>query len=184
MVMWWLGLSLFITGFKPIKNPGLQDSMSSQTNYKSNTGQMDWPESPQVQKHVWYSKPTGWVHSDWSWQSKVKVKYSGSIHLDPDKVEYHLYLRALKCQGCGMIVHLKTSTWPSIAYIATQVMSFLLFSVPSDYPMSKFSLSSLPVFSRTDTVTDSEHFYNSILDLLEDVEEVQEVDDLISWWNW
>jgi hypothetical protein len=78
-------------------------------------------------------------------------------------------------------------TQPSIAYITTQVMSFLLFSVPSDYPMFKcqvrFALSSSPVFSRMDTVTNSERFYNSILDLLEDVEEVQEVDDLISWWN-
>ena len=34
-----------------------------------------------------------------------------------------------------------------------------------------------------DTVTDSERFYNSILDLLEDPEETKEVDDLLTWWN-
>ena len=96
--------------FKPIKNPGPQDSISSQTNYKSNAGEMDWPEGPQVQKHIQYSEPNGWAHSGWSWCFKEKVKYPGSIHLDLDKAEYHLCLRALKCQGCGMVVCLKTST--------------------------------------------------------------------------
>jgi hypothetical protein len=32
-------------------------------------------------------------------------------------------------------------------------------------------------------VTDSERFYNSILDIFEDLEEKQEVDDLAVWWN-
>jgi hypothetical protein len=39
------------------------------------------------------------------------------------------------------------------------------------------------VFSRTDTATDSERFYNSVLDLFEDVEEQKEVNDLMTWWN-
>ncbi|KAG1798572.1 uncharacterized protein HD556DRAFT_1306024 [Suillus plorans] len=39
------------------------------------------------------------------------------------------------------------------------------------------------VFSRTDTTTDSETFYHSLLDLLEDPEECQEVDELLIWWN-
>lgn len=47
----------------------------------------------------------------------------------------------------------------------------------------RFALSSSPVFSRADTVTDSERFYTTILDLLDDVEEKQEVDHLIVWWN-
>ncbi|KAG0694655.1 hypothetical protein DFH29DRAFT_985192 [Suillus ampliporus] len=59
-------------------------------------------------------------------------------------------------------------TLPSIAYIATQV---------------RFSLTSSPVFLHTDTVTDSERFYNSILDVFEDLDEKQEVDDLVVWWN-
>ncbi|KAG1843837.1 hypothetical protein C8R48DRAFT_618374, partial [Suillus tomentosus] len=59
-------------------------------------------------------------------------------------------------------------TLPSIAYIATQV---------------RFALTSSPVFSCTDTVTDSEWFYNSILDIFEDPDKQQEVDDLVVWWN-
>jgi hypothetical protein len=47
----------------------------------------------------------------------------------------------------------------------------------------RFALSSSPVFSRTDTVTDSERFYNSVMDLFEDVEEQEEVNELQTWWN-
>jgi hypothetical protein len=39
------------------------------------------------------------------------------------------------------------------------------------------------VFSRTDTVTDSERFYNSLLEILDDPDERREVDDLLTWWN-
>ena len=46
-----------------------------------------------------------------------------------------------------------------------------------------FALSFSPVFLRADTVTDSARFYTTILDLLEDIEEKQEVDHLIAWWN-
>lgn len=39
------------------------------------------------------------------------------------------------------------------------------------------------MFSRTDTVTDSEFFYNLVIDLLEDEGEHAEVADLMKWWN-
>jgi hypothetical protein len=39
------------------------------------------------------------------------------------------------------------------------------------------------VFLRTDTVTDSERFYSSVLDLFDDADEKEEVDDLLIWWN-
>jgi hypothetical protein len=47
----------------------------------------------------------------------------------------------------------------------------------------RFALSSSPVFSRTDLATDSERFYNSVLDLFEDPDEQEEVNELIFWWN-
>ncbi|KAG2059466.1 hypothetical protein BDR06DRAFT_979970 [Suillus hirtellus] len=55
---------------------------------------------------------------------------------------------------------------PSITYIAMQI---------------QFALTSSPVFSHTDMVTDSERFYNSILEIFEDLDEKQEVDDLTVW---
>ncbi|KAG2134237.1 hypothetical protein BD769DRAFT_1627191 [Suillus cothurnatus] len=63
---------------------------------------------------------------------------------------------------------MKSVTKASLAYIATQV---------------RFSLSSSSVFSRTDTITDSDNFYHSILDLLEDPDENEEVADLMMWWT-
>lgn len=47
----------------------------------------------------------------------------------------------------------------------------------------RFALTSSPVFSRTDTATDSERFYNSILDLFEDPNELADLNELIIWWN-
>jgi hypothetical protein len=78
-------------------------------------------------------------------------------------------------------------TLPSIAYVCTQVR-FSVFPLPALLLVShrlqvRFALSSSPVFSRTDTVMDSERFYNSVLDLFEDPEETQEVNDLQTWWN-
>ncbi|KIJ13126.1 hypothetical protein PAXINDRAFT_81681, partial [Paxillus involutus ATCC 200175] len=46
----------------------------------------------------------------------------------------------------------------------------------------RFTLTLAQVFSRTDLVTDSEHFYTSILELLDDPKE-KEVDQLLIWWN-
>ncbi|KAG0703973.1 hypothetical protein DFH29DRAFT_998029 [Suillus ampliporus] len=67
------------------------------------------------------------------------------------------YLHGMKCVTKG-----------SLAYIAMQI---------------RFSLSSLSVFSRTNTVTDSKNFYHSILDLLEDPDKSEEVGDLMLWWT-
>ncbi|KAG1876944.1 hypothetical protein C8R48DRAFT_745441 [Suillus tomentosus] len=72
------------------------------------------------------------------------------------------------CSGNARIHGMTRVTLPSIAYIAMQV---------------RFALTPSPVFSCTDTVTDSERFYNSILDIFEDTDEQQEVDDLVVWWN-
>ncbi|KAG1866328.1 hypothetical protein C8R48DRAFT_747584 [Suillus tomentosus] len=63
---------------------------------------------------------------------------------------------------------MKSVTKGSLAYIATQI---------------QFSLTSSSVFSRTNMVTDSENFYHSILDLLEDPDEIEEVANLMTWWT-
>jgi len=51
------------------------------------------------------------------------------------------------------------------------------------FTQAHFALTSTQVFSWTDLVTDSEQFYNSILELLEDPDEKDEVDQLMEWWN-
>ena len=48
---------------------------------------------------------------------------------------------------------------------------------------ARLALSSSSVFSRTDLVTDSECFYNSALDLFDDIDEHEEINDLLMWWN-
>ncbi|EGO04387.1 hypothetical protein SERLA73DRAFT_148918 [Serpula lacrymans var. lacrymans S7.3] len=47
-----------------------------------------------------------------------------------------------------------------------------------------FALSAQSMFLRSHTVTDLEGFYNSILDLLKDLDEIEEVNALLAWWNW
>ena len=42
---------------------------------------------------------------------------------------------------------------------------------------------STQTFSQTDLATDLERFYNSVLELLEDPDEKDEVDQLMGWWN-
>ncbi|KAH6905952.1 hypothetical protein BKA70DRAFT_1107191 [Coprinopsis sp. MPI-PUGE-AT-0042] len=59
-------------------------------------------------------------------------------------------------------------TATSIAYVATQV---------------RFALSSASTFSRSNRETDSETFYTSILEILEDADEKEEADCLLEWWN-
>ncbi|KAJ3540193.1 hypothetical protein NMY22_g4405 [Coprinellus aureogranulatus] len=70
--------------------------------------------------------------------------------------------------GNARIHGMSNVTSASLAYTFTQV---------------RFALSSAGVFSRTDSETDSETFYTSVLDLLEDPLEQDEVRPLLLWWN-
>ncbi|KAH6912311.1 hypothetical protein BKA70DRAFT_1423020 [Coprinopsis sp. MPI-PUGE-AT-0042] len=88
------------------------------------------------------------------------------IFTSPSSVERTDH-RATRCSN-SKIHGMSAVTIPSIAYVATQV---------------RFALTSTPVFSRSDTITDSEKFYNSIITLLEDPEEQAEVKVLMRWWD-
>lgn len=79
-------------------------------------------------------------------------------------------------------------TLASIAYVATQVGVIMICHNVQSILISRgnqvrFALSSSPVFSRTDTITDSERFYESVLELFDDPEEIEEVNELLAWWN-
>jgi hypothetical protein len=84
-------------------------------------------------------------------------------------------------------IHGMTQVTPaSITYITTQVlMNSIVFIAFVDTGMFKvhFVLSSPAVFSRTDTTTNSKHFYNSVLEYFGDVDEQDEVHELLTWWN-
>ncbi|KAF6745743.1 hypothetical protein DFP72DRAFT_823847, partial [Ephemerocybe angulata] len=105
----------------------------------------------------------------WSglFRSAILVSAYRHVFTSPSSVSGKSAGRATR--SCNARIHgMKTVTAPSIAYIATQV---------------RFGLSSCASFSRTDRVTDSEYFYNLIVELLEDPEEQNEVSDLLMWWN-
>ncbi|KAG2030863.1 hypothetical protein BDR03DRAFT_936543 [Suillus americanus] len=70
--------------------------------------------------------------------------------------------------GNAYLHGMKSVTKASLAYIAMQVW---------------FLLSCSSVFSCTNMITDSDNFYHSILDLLEDPDENEKVADLMMWWT-
>ena len=77
-------------------------------------------------------------------------------------------------------------TLPSIAYVATQVGYFVTCITSESLTLVnkvQFSLSSSPVFSRTDTVPDSEIFYNSVIELFDGLKKLEEINKLLTWWN-
>ena len=82
-------------------------------------------------------------------------------------------------------------TRASLAYVATQVCGLCLATpLPLTLMFThcgqcwvRFGLSAASVFSRTDTETDSETFYTTVLELLEEPEEQDEVKELLAWWN-
>ncbi|KAG6912949.1 hypothetical protein DXG01_010872, partial [Tephrocybe rancida] len=69
-------------------------------------------------------------------------------------------------------------TTASIAYIATQVHSRCLLHYQRLADAFRHS-----TFSRTDNVTDSERFYNSVLETFMDPDDLDEISKLIEWWN-
>ncbi|KJA13154.1 hypothetical protein HYPSUDRAFT_151877, partial [Hypholoma sublateritium FD-334 SS-4] len=71
-------------------------------------------------------------------------------------------------RNIGMHTSLTSVTPASIAYAAVQ---------------ARFALLSSAVFSRSNTVTDSEIFYNCVIDRLEAPDNIREVDCLLAWWN-
>lgn len=100
-----------------------------------------------------------------AFRSALLVTAFKHIFTSPSSVEKeNKATRAGNARKNGMI---KVTT-ASIAYVATQV---------------RFALSSASVFSRTDTATDSEKFYNTIYELFEDPLERSEVTELLLWWN-
>jgi hypothetical protein len=117
---------------------------------------------------------------------------SGHIHYNPQAFKYIFTSPSsvdkepkATHSGNARIHGMTKVTLVSITYIATQVGGVICSSVFELMVVVQvcFALSSSPVFSRTDTATNSEWFYNSILNLFFDPEEQEEVNNLLTWWN-
>ncbi|KAL4079701.1 hypothetical protein J3A83DRAFT_4356436 [Scleroderma citrinum] len=107
-----------------------------------------------------------WYDSEDPWNGLFhSASLVSHVFTSPSSVDKEL---KATCSSNAQIHGMTQVTPSSITYIATQV---------------QFSLMSSPVFSHTDTVTDLEQFYNSLLELFEDPDEKQEVDELLVWWN-
>ena len=86
--------------------------------------------------------------------------------------------------GNAHIHGMASVTIGSLAYIATQVSKVPTTNASADPAWQvRFALSSASIFSRADKITDSERFYTSLFDILEDPKKKKEVDDLLGWWN-
>jgi hypothetical protein len=145
--------------------PGGLDWSNSETKDKLRSGEMaisgdQWPVF--VYQGYNYDPEDPW---NGLLRSTILVSSYKHIFTSPSSVEKEA--KATR-SGNARLHGMTRVTSASIAYVATQ---------------ARFALSSSPVFSRTDTVTDSETFYNSILDFLEDIDEQEEVNDLLVWWN-
>ena len=80
---------------------------------------------------------------------------------------------------------MKWVTMASLAYVVTQVHLAVMFHCyATDHLAAPFALSSSSVFCRTDTTTDLEGFYDSVLDFLDDSDEKNDIHELLDWWNW
>ncbi|RDB18332.1 hypothetical protein Hypma_000416 [Hypsizygus marmoreus] len=98
-------------------------------------------------------------------RSKLLISAYKHIFTSPSSVEKEP--KATR-SGNARIHGMTSVTIPSIAYIATQV---------------RFALSSSAVFCRTDITTDSQRFYDSVIEFLEDPMEQEDVSDLLTFWN-
>ncbi|TFK20304.1 hypothetical protein FA15DRAFT_599991, partial [Coprinopsis marcescibilis] len=93
-------------------------------------------------------------------------------------------------QGNAHIHGMTSVTIASIVYIATQVTTTALTTCLVLLNLSlnarsqvRFALTNAEPFSRSDRVTDSQSFYQSLYRFLDNPDYHEEVDDLLKWWN-
>jgi len=102
---------------------------------------------------------------DGLFRCKLLVSAYKYIFTSPSSVEKEV--KATR-SGNARLHGMTRVTTASLAYVATQL---------------RFALSSSSVFCRTDTATDSERFYNTVSDFLDDPDEEPNVNELLDWWN-
>ncbi|KZP15619.1 hypothetical protein FIBSPDRAFT_912432 [Athelia psychrophila] len=98
-------------------------------------------------------------------KSAILVSAYKHIFTSPSSVDHEP--KATR-SGNARINGMSEVTMASIAYVATQV---------------RFALSSTSTFSRTDYVTDSERFYNTVMLLFTDIRARTRINDIKAWWD-
>ncbi|EGO01387.1 hypothetical protein SERLA73DRAFT_121668 [Serpula lacrymans var. lacrymans S7.3] len=119
-----------------------------------------WPNF--IYKDYKYDSDNPWIGA---FQSSLLVSSYKYVFTSPSSVEKEP--KATR-SGNARIHGMSSVTPASIAYVATQV---------------RFGLSLSLVFTKSDAITDSERFYSSILDLFNNIDEREEVEALLKWWN-
>ena len=92
-----------LLGFEPVKLPP-RDSPRSNVPFESSLDKKNWPEGPQLRKHIRFCEPDGWAHSNWAWRSNGYIDHPGSLHPKLDKAECRRCLGVLECGACGKII--------------------------------------------------------------------------------
>ncbi|EGN96502.1 hypothetical protein SERLA73DRAFT_124366 [Serpula lacrymans var. lacrymans S7.3] len=100
-------------------------------------------------------------------KNNVLISAYKYVFTSPSSVDTNAESRATR-SGNARLHGMLHVTPASVAYIATQV---------------RFALSSQAIFSRTDITSDSEGFFNSVMDLFEDPDEIEDVNSLLAWWD-
>ncbi|RDB25671.1 hypothetical protein Hypma_006974 [Hypsizygus marmoreus] len=102
-------------------------------------------------------------------RSSLLIKAYKHVFTSPSSVDDdEIRITKSTKSGNARIYGMSAVTPASLAYIATQV---------------RFALTSASQLSRSDTITDSERFYNTVLETLEDIKERENVNELLAWWN-
>ncbi|KAI0310318.1 hypothetical protein OF83DRAFT_1040655, partial [Amylostereum chailletii] len=99
--------------------------------------------------------------------ARILVYAYKCIFTSPRSVETHGGATSSR-NGNTAIYGMTRVTMASLCYVTTQV---------------RFCLSSASVFSQNDKITDSEHFYNSLLNYLDNPVEQKQVSKLMKWWD-
>lgn len=104
------GWLLSFLGLESVNPLSLPDPPKVKIPFESSLEKKDWPEGPQLRKHIRFFEPDGWAHSHWAWRSNGYIDHPGSLHPKLDKAECRNCLGVLECGACGKVLRPCTKT--------------------------------------------------------------------------
>ncbi|KAJ3533868.1 hypothetical protein NMY22_g7155 [Coprinellus aureogranulatus] len=125
------------------------------------------------------------IENPWDGLMKGSLLVSAYKHVFTSPSSVDQEVRATR-SGNAEIHGMKSVTIASLAYIATLVrnkFAFALLQILTGLLAGPVLSELQRGFCRNDRATDSERFYKSIVDFLTSPSELEEVQELIDWWN-